>query len=75
MKHFSPKLICLLLPLLAAFSLSAQSGPQLYNLSLDAWSKQGGVWRVYDKDAPAAKRIWDTANPGLGKLGINSTTP
>ena len=75
MKHFSPKLICLLLPLLAAFSLSAQSGPQLYNLSLDSWSKQGGVWRVYDKDAPAAKRIWDTANPGLGKLGINSTTP
>ncbi|MBO7604622.1 MAG: PCMD domain-containing protein [Bacteroidales bacterium] len=75
MKHFTLKLISLSLPLLVAFSLRAQSGPQLYNMSLDTWSKQGGVWRLYAKDAPASKRIWDTANPGLGKLGINSTTP
>lgn len=58
-----------------SFTLSAQGGPQLYNMSFDNWSKSGGVWRLYAKDATAAERVWDSANPGLAKLGMNSTTP
>lgn len=58
-----------------SYALSAQNSPQLYNMGFDNWSKSGGVWRLYEKDAPASSRIWDSANPGLGKLGINSTTP
>lgn len=62
--------------LLLGASLFAQgSGPQLYNMGFDTWSKKGGIWYLYGKDDPAARRVWDSANPGLGKLGINSATP
>ncbi|MBO6169100.1 MAG: PCMD domain-containing protein [Bacteroidales bacterium] len=63
--------------LLSAFPLvlSAQNGPQLYNMGFDNWCKTGGVWRLYAKDASASQRIWDSANPGLSKLRVNSTTP
>ena len=44
-------------------------------MDFDSWHKSGGVWRLYAKDAPSSQRIWDSANPGLSKLGINSTTP
>lgn len=73
MKHFL--LFSFLLCALFSLPLAAQGGPQLYNLNFDNWNKSGGVWRLYEKDAPAARQIWDTANPGLAKLGINSTTP
>lgn len=58
-----------------SISLSAQGGPQLYNMNFDSWCKTGGVWRLYAKDASAGQKIWDSANPGLSKLGINSSTP
>ena len=56
-------------------ALAAQEGPQLYNLSFDTWNKKNGVWYPFEKDAPASHRIWDSANPGLGAFGINTTTP
>lgn len=62
--------------LLLGLPLLAQgSGPQLYNMGFDVWSKKGGVWHLYSQEDPASKRVWDTANSGLGKLGINSVTP
>lgn len=48
---------------------------QLYNLDFDRWSKSSGVWNPYPSDAPASRRIWDTANRGLSALGVNLTTP
>ena len=70
MKRFAV-LFFALLPAL----LMAQGGPQVYNLSFDEWTKSGGVWRPYSKDAPASKRIWDSPNSGMSKLGINATMP
>lgn len=64
-------LLAVLLPVLA----SAQSGPQLYNMSFDDWSKSGGVWYPYAEGAPASERIWDTPNTGMSKFGINATVP
>ena len=58
-----------------AFSAAAQKGPQLYNMSFDTWSKSGGIWYLCPKDTPASKRVWDSANPGTGKLGMNLATP
>lgn len=58
-----------------ASRLDAQEGPQLYNMSFDTWSKKGGAWRLYSKDAPVSQRVWDSANPGTSKLGINNTLP
>lgn len=73
MKNYRKLLVLLMLAVPAL--LHAQSGPQLYNMGFDEWNKSGGVWRIYSKDAPASKRIWDSANPGMGKFGINSSTP
>ena len=67
-------LLVFVLVLLAA-SAYAQKGPQLYNMSFDTWSKSGGAWYLYYKDAPASKRIWDSGNPGTSILGSNLTTP
>ncbi len=55
--------------------LWAQTGPQLYNMGFDTWSKSGGIWYPCPKDTPAAKRVWDSPNPGTGKLGMNLATP
>lgn len=68
-------LICLLALSLGAFTLSAQEGPQLYNMGFDHWSKKSGAWNLYPMDAPESHRIWDTANHGLSLLGINGTSP
>ncbi|MBR3076269.1 MAG: PCMD domain-containing protein [Bacteroidales bacterium] len=67
--------LLLLFALLASASAFAQGGPQLYNSGFDTWSKIGGAWYPYSKNAPVSQRIWDTPNPGTSKLGINSTTP
>lgn len=66
------KLILSALSLLAACMLQAQ---QLSNMGFDTWSKQGGVWYPYAKDAPASQRVWDSANKGLSALGVNTTVP
>ena len=58
--------------LLACLSMQAQ---QLYNMGFDTWSKQGGVWYPYAKDAPDSRKVWDSANKGLSLLGVNSTVP
>ena len=48
---------------------------QIRNMGFDAWSKTGGSWYPYAKDAPAAARAWDSANKGLSLLGVNGTVP
>ena len=57
------------------FCLAAQGGPQLYNMGFDTWSKSGGIWYLCPKGTPAAERVWDSANPASGKLGVNLATP
>ena len=69
--HFLSALLAVLLPL----ALKAQEGPQLYNMNFDTWSKSGGAWCLYAKDAPASRRIWDSPNPGSSKMGMNIATP
>jgi len=58
--------------LLMALSVHAQ---QLYNMSLDSWSKSAGAWNPYGAGVPESNRVWDTANHGLSLLGINGTVP
>ena len=48
---------------------------QIRNMGFDAWSKTGGSWYPYAKEAPAGQRVWDSANRGLSVLGVNTTTP
>lgn len=67
--------LAFLLVLLCSAGLYAQGGPQLYNMSFDTWSKSGGAWYLYAKDAPASQRIWDSANTGMSKVGMSSMTP
>ncbi len=57
--------------------LSAQeaSGPQIYNMGFDQWSKRKGEWCLYEKDAPASHRVWDSANKGTSIIGVNCTQP
>ena len=61
--------------LLAMLIASPLYSQQVYNMSFDTWSKSSGAWNLYAKDAPAARKVWDTANHGLSLLGINGTTP
>ena len=61
--------------LMLSAGLWAQSGPQLYNMSFDIWSKSGGIWYLCPKGTPAAGRVWDSANPASGKLGVNLAMP
>ncbi len=67
------------LTLTAAFLLGiyayAQSGPQLYNMNFDTWSKKKAQWCPYAKDASGAEQVWDTANKGLSLLGKNGAVP
>ena len=69
------KLFSAALMLLSFFTAAAQGGPQLYNMGFDVWSKSGGVWHLYEKGAPASRRVWDSPNPGTAKLGANLATP
>ena len=48
---------------------------QLYNMSLDTWSKQGRTWNPFPKDAGDEQRVWDSANGAMKVLGINTTSP
>ena len=59
----------------AALLCLGASAQQLSNMGFDDWSKSGGAWNVYKKDAPERARVWDTANHGLSVLGINGTMP
>lgn len=60
------------LTLALTLALQAQ---QLPNFGFDTWSKSGGAWNLYAKNAPEGQRVWDTANHGLSILGINGTVP
>ena len=61
---------------IVAFFLSlVLQAQQLPNMGFDAWSKAGGSWFPYAKDASASQRAWDSANKGLSMLGVNTTTP
>ena len=48
---------------------------QLYNMSMDTWSKQGRTWNPYPKVASEEQRVWASANGAMKVLGINTTTP
>ena len=61
--------------ILAFFTSLGLQAQQVPNMSFDAWSKSGGSWFPYTKDAPASQRVWDSANKGLSLLGVNTTTP
>ena len=65
-------LLLAVLALLAACPMQAQ---QLSNMGFDTWSKQGGVWYPYAKEAPESRKVWDSANKGLSLLGVNTTVP
>ena len=67
------KMLFFLLSLTAALSLSAQD--QLYNMSMDNWTKKSGTWYPRAENATAAQTIWDSANKGMSIIGANCTTP
>ena len=48
---------------------------QLYNMSMDHWSKQGSSWNPFPKRASEKQRVWDSANRSMKALGINNTMP
>ena len=73
--HLMRHLIPTVLLFLAAFSLKAQNGPQLYNMDFDTWSKSSGAWNLYPESPDPGQKVWDTANHGLSILGINGTVP
>ena len=60
------------LALFAALTVQAQ---QIPGMDFDTWSRTGGSWYPYSKEAPAGRRVWDSANKGLSLLGVNTTTP
>ena len=66
------KKLFLTLALLTAWG-GIQACAQLYNLSLDAWSKEGKVWSPNAADAPS--KTWDSGNKGTIVLGKNVTEP
>ncbi len=72
MKKTISTVFCCLFPLL----LFAQaSGPQIYNLSFDDWSKSKGAWNLYPLKPSSDKKVWDSANHGLSLLGKNGAEP
>ena len=64
-----------LLAALALFTALTVQAQQLYNMGFDTWSKQGGVWYPYAKEASETRKVWDSANKGLSALGVNTTVP
>ena len=66
------KLLLVAAAVLVSMSTQAQ---QLYNMGFDTWSKEGGVWYPYAKEASDSKKVWDSANKGLSLLGVNTTVP
>jgi len=63
------KLFPILILLVTCTGLQAQ---QLYNLSMDDWTKDGKVWYP---NAAGTQKLWDTGNKGTTTLGINVTMP
>lgn len=61
--------------LLAICIGSVVNAQQLYNMSLDEWSKQGRSWNPFPKDASEEQLVWDSANRGMKVLGVNTTMP
>ena len=66
------KVIGAFLAVFASLTLHAQ---QIPGMDFDTWSKTGGSWFPYGKEAPASQRVWDSANKGLSLLGVNGTVP
>ncbi|MBR1872715.1 MAG: PCMD domain-containing protein [Bacteroidales bacterium] len=66
------KIYLLIVSLIFATGLHAQSGPQLYNMSFDHWSKKKAQWCPWEQNGP---QTWDTANKGLSILGKNGALP
>lgn len=64
-----------LISLLTICLCTVTNAQQLYNMSLDVWSKQGPSWNPFPKDASEKQRVWDTANRAMKMLGVNTTTP
>lgn len=64
-----------LIVLAVVFLCPALRAQQLYNMSLDKWSRQGLTWNPYPKDARDWQRTWDSVNRGLMILGINTMVP
>ena len=60
---------------LAAFAALTVRAQQIPGMGFDTWSKAGGSWYPYAKDAPAVEQVWDSANKGLSLLGVNGTIP
>ena len=54
---------------------AAANAQQLPNMDFDTWSKSGGTWYLYAKDATPEQKVWDSSNKGLSLLGVNGTTP
>ena len=69
------RMIFYLAALFTGFTALAQSGPQLYNMDFDHWSRKKAQWCPYEKGASAADQVWDTANKGLSLLGKNGALP
>ena len=65
----------LTLAVLVLFAVPAVQAQQIPGMDFDAWSRTGGSWYPYAKEAPAGRRVWDSANKGLSLLGVNTTTP
>lgn len=63
------KLLPFFILLVTCTGLQAQ---QLYNLSMDDWTKDGKVWYP---NAAGTQKLWDTGNKGTTTLGINVTMP
>jgi len=57
------------------FVCPAIQAQQVYNMSMDEWSKQGSSWNPFPKGATEEQRVWDSANRGMKVLGINTTMP
>lgn len=51
------------------------SGPQLYNMTFDTWSKSKGAWNLYPQKPSKSELVWDSANKALSLLGVNGTVP
>lgn len=75
MDHGIKHILTIALTLLSSGIIAAQEGPQLYNMSFDAWSKHSGAWYPYPKGASKAQKVWDSANKGLSVIGVNCTVP
>ena len=60
---------------LAFWLTQTAQAQQIPGMGFDTWSRTGGSWYPYAKEAPAAERVWDSANKGLSLLGVNTTTP